>query len=146
MNLSERLVIISFREESGSELRIARIKVAQSSEDDFVRMIRIQIFEVLCGSNIPLGIKEDLISSEAKESFVVFNFISIIDLSVSIAWEFEHIAGNIVIGLEGLVIKSHPVSGLPVFLDIDEVWIVVHHLSNLNNYGLNYQSNKIYLI
>lgn len=136
LNFLKWFVVVVGWEEFGSKFRISRIKMPESSKDDFIGIKGIKTFKIFSGSNIPLIIKEDLIGSQSEESFVFFSLLSITHLSVAMSLELKGIAGDIIFSLEGFVIITHPMIIFIAFFDIDSVGIVhCHCFSNLNYYG-----------
>lgn len=123
LNFFERLVEVVSWEKLGPQFGVTGIEVAQPSKDDFVRIVGIQHAEIFGCSDIPFVVEEDLVASEAEEGFVFFDFISIEDLSITVALGFEEIGGDVILSLEALVIESHPVGFFLSFLDVDCVRI-----------------------
>jgi hypothetical protein len=151
-NFSEGFVQVVAREELGPEFGVGWVDMAESAEDDSVRVVMFEGLEILSGSDVPFVVEEDFIRAQAEESFVFINLVGEEYFSVSVAASFDHIAQNVILGLECFIIKSHPSSFFLGLLEFGEVNVVnvgcwfAHGISNLNYYGLNKESNKIYLI
>lgn len=82
--------------------------MSQSSEDNVLLLMDVQIIEIFFSSNIPLRIEEDLISCNAEEWFILFNFLSVMDVSVAVTALIDEIGEDIVFGLIGFVVVAHP--------------------------------------
>ena len=152
LNFLEWFVVVVIREELGSKFGIGWVDMAESAEDDSAGDVAFKGLEILSGSDVPFVVEEDFIRAQAEEGFVFINLVGEEYFSVSVAARFDGIAQNVVLGLECFIIKSHPSGFFLCLLEFGEVNVLnvgcwfTHGISNLNYYGLNKESNKIYLI
>lgn len=152
LNFLEWFVVVIVREELGSEFGISWVDMAESAENNSAGVVVFKGLKILSGSDVPFVVEEDFIRAQAEECFVFIDLVGEEYFSVSVAARFDGIAQNVVFDLECFIIKSHPSGFFFCLLEFGEVNVInvgcwfTHGISNLNYYGLNKESNKIYLI